>query len=89
MNDVSHGSERQIWERLAVCVSGVEITKILGVPKIPEGTGKQQAEEVASLLRKWNVEDKIVAMGFDTTASNTGLIKKTRIKVLLPIMFKT
>jgi hypothetical protein len=72
MSDVSHGSIRQDWERLAVCVSGNNITKILGVPKIAEGTGKQQAEQVGALLRDWNIENRIVAMGFDTTSSNTG-----------------
>jgi hypothetical protein len=80
MNDVSHGSNRIIWERLAVCVSGVELTKILAVANIAEGTGEQQAEVITASLREWNVEDKIIAMGFDTTSSNTGRIAQYNIK---------
>jgi hypothetical protein len=76
MGDVSHGSERQDWERLAVCVPGQDMTKILGIPKIGEGTGQQQAQQVVTLLREWSIEDKIVAMGFDTMSSNTGKFDK-------------
>jgi len=61
-------------ERLAVLVSGDGIDKILGIPKLSDGTGKSQAENVLSLLIKWGLSQNVVAMSFDTTSSNTGKI---------------
>jgi hypothetical protein len=73
MRDVTCGTTSNILcERLAVVVSGEGISKILGVPKLPDGTGKNQAEEVVALMNDWCVADQVVAMSFDTTASNTG-----------------
>jgi hypothetical protein len=62
-------------ERLAVVVTGPGISKILGIPKIYEGTGKEQANNVTALLNEWKISNNVVCLGFDTTASNTG---KTR-----------
>jgi hypothetical protein len=59
-------------ERLAVLVTGDGIEKILGIPKLFDGTGKTQAETINSLINHWDIFQNIVAMGFDTTASNTG-----------------
>ncbi len=76
MFDFTSGSMRhdgeKDCERLAVVVSGENFSKILGIPKIPDGTGRQQAEHVMALLSKWKITEKIVALSFDTTASNTG-----------------
>jgi hypothetical protein len=42
------------------------------VPKLAAGTGASQAESTYAHLEDWNMTQKIVAMNFDTTASNTG-----------------
>jgi hypothetical protein len=59
-------------ERMAVLVSGLGIEKFLGIPKLDEGTGKMQAENILSLINQWDVGKNLVAMSFDTTSSNTG-----------------
>ena len=59
-------------DRLAVSVTGPEIEKILGIAKIPAGTGQAQANATFQLLTLWEVAENVVGMSFDTTASNTG-----------------
>lgn len=59
-------------DRLPVLVSGSGIIKLLGVPKIPSGTGKSMADAVVACLEDWDIKDRVTAMSFDTTASNTG-----------------
>ena len=60
-------------DRLAVVVTGRDIDKILGIAKIPSGTGQAQANATFQLLHLWELTDDIVGMCFDTTASNTGV----------------
>ena len=60
-------------DRLAVIVSGDGAMKLLGVPKIPSGTGEAQATAVLQLIDDWHLKDRIQFMCFDTTASNTGI----------------
>ena len=59
-------------DRLAVVVTGQAIEKILGIVKIPSGTGSSQAKATFELMGIWDVTSNVVGMGFDTTASNTG-----------------
>ena len=59
-------------DRLPVLVSSMGTSKLLGAPKIGAGTGQAQAQAVVSLLKKWNLEDTVRGLCFDTTASNTG-----------------
>ena len=64
-------------DRCCVLISGTNsegetVTKLLGVPEIPSGTGAAQEKAVTSKLQQWNVQDGIVGIVFDTTASNTG-----------------
>jgi hypothetical protein len=59
-------------ERLAVVVTGKNIEKLLGVPELPSGTGKDMSSAVHDLVEEWSLRDKIEAFSFDTTASNTG-----------------
>jgi len=47
--------------------------KLLGVPKIPNGTGEAQATAVFELLEEWNLFECINIMSFDTTISNSGV----------------
>ena len=68
-------------ENLAILVSGAPRYlegKSLSVAKLtddegkPTSTGEAQAEAVQSEITAWGVHDNIVAVVFDTTASNTG-----------------
>lgn len=58
--------------RLAIVVTGKEQEKVLEIPVTDSGTGKDEAEAVFKSLQKWDLTDKIKAMCFDTTNSNTG-----------------
>jgi len=59
-------------DRLPILVSGVGIEQLLGVPKLHSGSGEEMAAAIANCLEEWNIESQVVAMCFDTTASNTG-----------------
>lgn len=62
-------------DRLPVLVSSNGVTQLLGVPKFSSGTGENQAMAVLQLLQEWNLVDRITAMGFDTTSTNTGVFR--------------
>jgi hypothetical protein len=64
---------KELVDRLAVLVSGDGTMKLLGVPKLPNGTGQSEATAVFNLIQEWNLADRIKFMCFDTTASNTGV----------------
>src|SRR6218665_2909630 len=51
---------------------GHGVNKLLGVPKLTSGTGENTAAAVYALLQDWSVADRVKAMCFDTTSSNTG-----------------
>jgi len=62
-------------ERPAVLIAGLpdhKEGKLLGVPLIPDGSGTTQASVTHALTHEWNVENSIVGLVFDTTASNSG-----------------
>ena len=67
-------------ERLPVHVSDSKGgTKLLGVPKLMVGdapglAGTNIANATYDLLKKWELEEKIATMNFDTTSTNTGHI---------------
>src|SRR6218665_279949 len=48
------------------------VNKLLGVPKLTSGTGENTAAAVYTLLKDWSVADRVKAMCFDATSSNTG-----------------
>ena len=64
----------QLVDRIAVLLTSSEdgSTKLLGVPKLGSGTGREIADAVAVLLVSWGAGIDTVGMCFDTTASNTG-----------------
>ena len=64
-------------ERLAIYVSGGSVTKLLGIPIVPNGTGEAQAVAVTETLQEWGLTDDVEFMGFDTTSVNTGERKGT------------
>lgn len=59
-------------DRLPVLVSGHGIEQLLGVPKLNHGTGEETSNAVIHQLKEWVMIDRVKAMCFDTTASNTG-----------------
>lgn len=62
-------------DRLAVVVTGHKIEKVLGISKLMSGEGEAQANATYQLLQLWNIADFVVGMSFDTTSSNTGVVK--------------
>ena len=65
--------DKQKVDRLPVIVTDPRGTpKLLGVPKLPAGTGQATANAVVQCLEDWKLSDKVVGMSFDTTSSNTG-----------------
>lgn len=63
-------------ERLAVLVTGLGTEQLLGIPKLPSSTGVAQATAVRETLSEWDVTDRVKALCFDTTSSNTGKCKQ-------------
>lgn len=59
-------------ERIAILVSYDGTSEFLGAPKIPSSSGENIAAAVQNILIQWNISDRIAAMGFNTTSSNTG-----------------
>ena len=60
---------------VCVYVSGAtknKTCKLLGVPEVESGTGKIESEVVIGLLHKWEIDNQLVGLVFDTTSSNTG-----------------
>lgn len=63
---------RAMVDRIAVLVTYDGSSKLLGVPKIQVSSGQNMAEVVHKLLVDWGISDRVAAMSFDTTSSNTG-----------------
>ena len=64
-------------ERLAVLVSGgsfLPTPKLLGIPAMNGSTGLSQHNAVMNLLQEWKITDDVIALVFDTMASNTGRV---------------
>ena len=57
-------------DRIAIYVSSP--TKLLAIPAIKRSTGLEQKAAVVQALTKWSLNDSVVALVYDTTASNTG-----------------
>ena len=65
---------RVMSNRVCVYISGVdrELRKLLGIPEAKDGSGASEFHIVKEALDKWMVNEQIVGMVFDTTATNTG-----------------
>ena len=61
--------------RLAVVLVQENENKLLAISKSDGSTGKVEAETVKKVLDEWGIADNIIACGFDTTSSNTGVHK--------------
>ncbi|XP_074112741.1 uncharacterized protein LOC141536250 isoform X2 [Cotesia typhae] len=60
-------------DRLAIVITASGQETFLEAPKISSGTGENQASVIVSKMRDWSVTDKVKALCFDTTATNTGV----------------
>ena len=62
-------------DRLALVVSSPQLSheKLLAVPLLRAGTGAAMANKAAEVVAEWELEDRVGALSFDTTASNTGV----------------
>ena len=49
------------------------MTKLLGVPEVPNSTGSSQEKAVMQLIADWDLESCVVGLVFDTTSSNSGI----------------
>ena len=61
--------------RLAVVLVQETENKLLCIAKMEQSTGSVEAEKIKEVLVEWGVAEKIIACGFDTTSSNTGVNK--------------
>ena len=59
--------------RLAVVAAQEKDNQLLCITKTDDSTGK--AEAVGKALEDWGLKESIIACGFDTTSSNTGIHK--------------
>ena len=59
---------------MPVVVSGLDVEKLLGMPRLAEGTGALMGQKVIEFVREWpGVEEHLAGLCFDTTSSNTGI----------------
>ena len=61
--------------RLTMVLVQEEENKIFCVSKTEDSTGKKEVEMAKETLDIWNITEKIIAIGFHTTSSNTEVIK--------------
>lgn len=59
-------------DRLAILVTFQGMEQLLGVPDIESSSGADQGEAIFEAVEEWGVTNKVQALCFDTTASNTG-----------------
>jgi len=59
-------------DRLPVSVSNINGGQLLGIPRIPNGTGQEQCAAVFDTLDNWGLVEIVQAICCDTTAANTG-----------------
>ena len=65
-------TRKDVVDRLPVVVSGTGVEQLLGVPKLPSGTGDGQTTAVAKVLQDWGIVNRVCAMCCDTTSTNYG-----------------
>ena len=64
---------REVVDRLPIIVSGGVSDQLLVVAKLAGGcTGEQMATAMCNTIEEWGIVERIRAMCFDTTSSNTG-----------------
>ena len=68
-------------DRLPIRISNGEDEQLLGVPKLSDGSAESQANAIMTCLDDWGVTNRISALCFDTTATNTGQKAGTSLKL--------
>jgi hypothetical protein len=67
-------SDGNLVDRMLIVVSGMNIEKLLSIPKLPTGTGELMGNAVIKALQEWKgVPESLAELCFDTTSSNTGV----------------
>ena len=61
----------KVEDRLPVLVSGEGVSKLLAVP-VTDGKAEPTAATIMEVVNEWNLQDRVAALCFDTTATNTG-----------------
>ena len=70
----SNGRMEELVDRMPIVVSGVNMEKLLEIPKLPTSTGEMMGNAVVQALREWTgVTEWLAGLCFDTTSSNTGI----------------
>lgn len=64
--------KKEVVERLPILVTGSGTEQLLECSKLSSGTGMNISSAVVRQLRDWKIADRVQAMCFDTTSSNTG-----------------
>jgi len=65
-------TKKDVVDRMAIVVSGTGVEQLLGMPKLPSGTADGQATAVAKVLQEWGIVNRVCAVCFDVTSTNTG-----------------
>ena len=58
-------------DRLPILVSGGGVCKLLAA-SVTDGKAKPRTTTIMKVINEWNLQDRIAALCFDTTATNTG-----------------
>ena len=61
-------------DRIAVMATGKDFEELLGIPVAVDGTGAQVAATVFQQVVRLGLQEKIVGLSFNTTASNGGML---------------
>lgn len=59
-------------DRIAILVTGVQSSQLLGAPAMITSTGKAISETVIEHINEWDISSNVRALSFDTTAVNSG-----------------
>lgn len=65
---------RNFVERLPIIISSETETKILSIPQLENSTGIAMANSIFDALQQYGIDNLVVGLCCDTTASNTGRI---------------
>ena len=58
-------------DRLPIIVSGEGVLKLLAAP-ITDGKAEPTANTISNVVKEWGLVERIAALCFDTTATNSG-----------------
>ena len=63
-----------LFDRIPIIISGLNVEKLMAIPKLSLRTGELMGILVIKVLKEWkDVPDWLAGLCFDTTSSNTGV----------------